>query len=282
MVPTSEGLVFMGMDSVYLLPADGSPPKDIGWPIADQIRGIAAGGRATCVAIYHKYFYKLAIPVPGGGSNQIQWWLDLRQGVGDVPSWWGPHVGPPISAFATALQDPDEEDKGFAAQAETDQIFLHHQVNLYYEVGTPPAPSYVMKSVLRSGVFDAEQPFLPKVFTRLRAIARAASQTIVAVGLVTDGGTPWVIDPMIVDGPAGAKWYGTSVVEDRARWSLSHWLHLGPLEIQTITPVERPRGLSVELLLTHADATDIQLRDFEVLFIPTGRKVRYLGEKVPT
>jgi len=101
--------------------------------------------------------------------------------------------------------------------------------------------------------------------------------------LITDGGSTWPIDAIDVSGPEGAKWYGTTDTANRARWSQSHWLHLGPLEVQTITPAERPRGLSVEILLTHADArpSDVQLRDFEVLFIPTGRKVRYLGEKVP-
>lgn len=283
MVPTSEGLIFMGMDSVYLLPADGSPPKDVGWPIADQIRGIQ-GNREHAVAIHHKHFYKLAISGFGGGPNVVQWWLDLRQGIGDTPSWWGPHYGPPISAFATALQDPDEQDKGFAAWGDTDTLFLHHQMNLYFDVDhfeDGVLKSVPIHSVLRTGVFDAEQPFLPKVFTRLRAIARAASATSVHVELVTDGGATWDVDAMIMEGPEGAKWYGTLDVDNRARWGTSRWLHLGPLEIQTITPVERPRGLSVEAILSHTDATDLQLRDFEILFIPTGRKVRYLGEKVP-
>jgi hypothetical protein len=275
MVPTSEGLMFMGNDSVYLLPSDGAAPIDVGWPIADQIREIEAGDRSLACAIHHKHFYKLAIPSAGGGQNVLQWWLDLRQGIGDVPSWWGPHVGPPVSAFATALQDPDEADKGFAAQASTDLIFLHHQMNLYFDMDVP------ITSVLRTGVFDAEQPFLPKVFTRVRAIARAARHTTIRVQLITDGGATWAIDAIDLVGPEGAKWYGTLDVDNRARWSRSRWLHLGPLEVQTITPVERPRGLSVEMLLTHSDATDVQLRDFEILFVPTGRKVRYLGEKVP-
>jgi len=285
-VPTPLGLVFMGMDSVYLLGADGGPPQDVGWPIADQIREIFAG-RGECCAIYHKYFYKLAIPLPGGGGNAVQWWLDLRQGIGDTPSWWGPHVGPPVSALATALLDPDEPDKGFAAQWGTDQLFLHHQMNLYYEVGsdpgtTPPYLPYAMHSSLRSGVFDAEQPFQPKVFTRLRAISRAASGSQLRVRLFTDGGQGWDVDPIEVTGPEGAKWYGTLDTANRARWGISHWLHLGPLEVQTITPAERPRGLSCELLLQHDTPVDVQLRDFEILFLPTGRKVRYLGEKVST
>lgn len=287
-VPTPVGLVFMGIDSVYLLGSEGGPPQDIGWPISDQIRDIPVGGREACCAIYHKFFYKLAIPIPGGGSNMIQWWLDLRQGVGQTPSWWGPHIGLGVSAFATALQDPDEQDKGFAALDGTDTIFIHHQMNLYYDLGYP------VKSVLRSGVFDAEQPFNPKVFTRLRAIARAATHTTIGVTLITDGGTTWNVDAIDVDGPAGSYWAGTTVPGHQgAYWAgtnvpdhpPAHWLHLGPLEIQTITPVERPRGLSVEIILSHGgqpvDATDIQLRDFEILFLPSGRKVRYLGEKVP-
>src|SRR5262245_8711471 len=145
-----------------------------------------------------------------------------------------------------------------------------------------------------SGVFDAEQPFNPKVFTRLRAIARAATHTTIGVTLITDGGTTWNVDAIDVDGPAGSYWAGTTVPGHQgAYWAgtnvpdhpPAHWLHLGPLEIQTITPVERPRGLSVEIILSHGgqpvDATDIQLRDFEILFLPSGRKVRYLGEKVP-
>jgi hypothetical protein len=277
-VPTADGLVFMGTDSVYLLGADGSPPRDIGWPIADQIRAVPAAGRQNCCAIYHKYFYKLAMPGPGGGPNVLQWWLDLRQGVGDVPSWWGPHVAPAVSAYATALADTDEEDKGFAALAATDTIVLHHQRNLYFDYH--PSGSYIVRSVLRSGVFDADNPFIAKVFTRLRAIARAASPTQIRVTLITDGGTSWPIDPILLEGPEGAHWFGGR--PPPAQWrGLSKWLQLGPLEVQTITPAERPRGLSVEIILSHTDPVDVQLRDFEMLFLPVARKVRYLGEKVP-
>src|SRR5262249_33462406 len=85
-VPTPQGIVFMGMDSIYLLGSDGGPPQDVGWPIADQIRSIAAGNRPGCCAIYHKYFYKLAIPIPAGGPTVVQWRLDLRQVLRDTPS----------------------------------------------------------------------------------------------------------------------------------------------------------------------------------------------------
>jgi hypothetical protein len=283
-VPTAEGLVFMGVDSVYLLGSDGSPPRDIGWPIADQIRAIPAGSRSLCCAIYHKYFYKLAIPGPAGGSNALQWWLDLRQGLGEIPSWWGPHVGPPTSAFATALSDDDEQDKGFLALADTDAILLHHQMNLYWDYYLPGAtqPSVAIRSVLRSGVFDADQPFIAKVFTRVRAIGRSAAPTQINVAFYTDGGTLWAIDPIIFEGPEGSHWFGGR--PPPAQWGpggRAKWLHLGPLEVQTITPAERPRGLSVEVVLSHTDPTDVQLRDFEVLFLPVARKVRYLGERVP-
>jgi hypothetical protein len=292
-VPTPAGLIFMGMDSVYLVPPNGEPPQDIGWPIADQIRAIGTGDREQCTAIYHKFFYKLAIPDPGGGTNTVQWWLDLRQTLpdpdsGGTPSWWGPHLGPPVSAFATAMEDPDEQDKGFGAYAHTDVLFLHHQMNLYYDVhpGMPTADPII--SVLRSGVFDADQPFQVKVFTRVRSICRAALTSTIKAVLFTDGTTQTTLQDIVVKGPKGAKWYGTRDTANRGRWAgtltgdqtNSHWIHLGQLEIQTITPVARPRGLSVELLLTHADAADVQLRDFEILFIPTERKVRYLGETV--
>jgi hypothetical protein len=285
-VPTELGLIFMGQDSVYLLGADGSPPQDIGWPIADQITN--ASGKGDCQAIYHKKFYKLAMPVPGGGTNVVQWWLDLRQGVGGTPSWWGPHVGPPVSAFATALQDPDEQDKGFAALDGSDVIFLHHQMNLYFDLVYDPTTAALastpIMSNLRSGVFDAGEPFRAKVFTRLRAIARAAGTSNLEVTLFTDGGTVWPLDAMLMDGPQGAHWAGNLSGYPAARWSQAKWLKLGPLEIQTISPGSstetRPRGLFCEILLRHLGAVDVQLRDFEILFIPTERKVRYLGEKV--
>src|SRR5262249_61761813 len=124
------------------------------------------------------------------------------QALGDPPSCWRPHTGRSVSCFATALEDPDEQDKGFAAYDGSDTIFLHHQMNLYFDMGAP------IMSVPRSGVFDAEQPFQPKVFTRLRAIARAASHSSIQVKLFTDGGVSWVIDPIDIAGPARAKTFG--------------------------------------------------------------------------
>jgi hypothetical protein len=305
-VNTPLGTIVVAIDSVYLIPPGGGYPQDIGWPIADQIMAIPAGVGATLVATFHKGFYKLSIPSSGGGTNTNAWWLDLRQGVGDVPSWWGPQVvsdglstsDPPTSLALSALaSDPAstlEADRGYGAVANTDEVVLLHQLQVYGDMGQ------AIRSILVTGRFDGDQPFIPKIVTRLRMITQSAGAGQIVVFLQTDGGVTWPgIEAILlsVDVQAG-EWihnipqipFPEPAVPIQSQWSTrdaqgnltqrATWRSVAPFEAQTIMPAERPRGLSVQITLTHENITALELRDFEILFLWSGRKVRYLGERV--
>src|SRR5215467_1088149 len=84
-VATTVGVIFCGKRSVYLLAPAAAEPRDIGWPIENAIRAIPAAARAVCWAVFHRGFYKLAIVNPGNVEPTVQWWLDLRRGLGDPP-----------------------------------------------------------------------------------------------------------------------------------------------------------------------------------------------------
>src|SRR5262245_35925808 len=166
-----------------------------------------------------------------------------------------------------------------------------------------------VKSVLQSGRFDADQPFIAKLFTRLRLIAQTGIHTFIQVIFKTDQGVSWTIQPIELGkdiGMPGQFVHLTRILPNPPLWkSWNHLPHpevwtgpmanaqfqvIAPVEVQTITPAIRPRGLSCVVSLTHdpqlkLSADDprggvgqVELRDFELLFIPSERKVRYLGE----
>lgn len=302
-VNTPFGTFFAGIDSIYMIPTGGGYPRDVGWPIADQVRSVSAAFRSSMVATFHKQFYKIAMPAPGGAINSAQWWLDLRAGVGDTPSWWGPHTGQTVTAMCADPASTLEIDRGYAAiqNVNNSSIIATHQVGLYTDYyppnGTTPVP---VRSRLRSGRFDADQPFITKIFTRLRCIAQTGAKSALHVSFQTDGGVTWAIDPIIIgqDMDDPAEWVHLTPTSPpppppNKAWNTAKFATVAPIEVQTITPAVRPRGLSVIVMLTHDPAldasdndpdtfksgSDIQLRDFELLFIFSGRKVRFLRER---
>ena len=274
---TPLGTIFCGLDSVYLIPVGGGFPQDIGWPIGETIRLIGPGTRHQIVATYHRGFYKLAIPISGGSTNQTQWWLDLRQGVGETPSWWGPHSGLTVTAVATDPANTNEIERGYAALHGGNQITLIHQNGLFSDLGVP------VVSRLHSGRFDANEPFLVKIITRLRIITQSAGPGEITVRLITDGGTNWLVPPIqlsFLPEEQGGQWQDSRLAIPRPtapnrQWRTARWRSLSPVEAQTIMPYTRPRGLSVEAILEHATAQRVELRDFEILAIFSERKVRY-------
>ena len=303
-VNVPQGTIFCAMDSVYLIPPGGGYPTDIGWPIADQIRRIPVAARSRICATFHKQFYKLAIPAGSGDTqNTNQWWLDLRQGITQTPSWWGPHTGVIATALGSDPDSPFEVDRGYCAidagspLTSVTTILRTHQLSTFtdYNPASPTLPTPI-RSRLISGRFDADQPFLVKVFTRLRLIAQAFGQSNIHVSLQTDGGATWPIDPIILGQDmehAGEFQHLTpnpaGTCPPYKAWNTARFGAIFPVEVQTITPYTRPRGLSAIVLLDHhptispAGAVpnfDIQLRDFELLYILSGRKVRYYREGV--
>ena len=288
-VNTPFGTFWCGIDSVYMMPPGGGFPQDVGWPIATAIKAIPPGQRQTICATFHKGFYKLQIPSAGAAANTDGWWLDLRTGIdASNPSWWGPHVmvdgsGNPLglSAFAVDLNSASEIDRGYSAVG--NQIVIHHQVGLFTDLGAP------ISSMLTSGRFDGDDPFLVKVFTRIRAITQGAGPGQIQVILLTDGGVSWSINPILLQvdqlsgqwfhGPQSYPYPGAPPAENQS-WRTATWGAITPVEAQTIAPYVRPRGLSVEVTLLHQSIAAVELRDFEIMFLLSGRKVRYLGERV--
>jgi hypothetical protein len=311
-VNTPYGTLFVAMDSVYLIPPGGGYPQNIGWPIADQIRAIPVGLRATLIATFHKQFYKLIIPSPGSASNTQQWWLDLRQGVQDQPSWWGPHsigastLGEVPIGLSAITADPSstlEVDRGYAAHDASDRVILHHQVGLNKDYYPGLQYGVGVASILFSGRFDADQPFIAKVITRLRLIAQVAATSPIQVRLLLDNGKQARLDDIVLGldmDPAGEfthTIYGDPpyppVYQEWSTTTMTRAVFgsIAPAEAQTITPFDRPRCLSLIVVLTHAPKPEddpqqrgavpgVELRDFELLYIPSERKVRYVGERV--
>lgn len=276
---TTVGTIFLAHDSVYLVRPDTLIPVDIGWPIAPKIKEIPRGRRVDACAFFHRGFYKLAVSPAGTVQNTQHWWLDLRTGLGTTPSWWGPHTAPPYTCFASATRTAAEDDRGYAVQsnrlpgaAGIVSVTFQDQPNTYTELayasdGTATAAPVV--AVLTTKALDAQQPFQRKVFTRIRINGRTnADTTNVGVALVTNGGLVTTVPPLTVAGSTGSLW-------NTSPWNTTPWSSSPTfMEGESILPADRARGQYAEVSLLHNAPTSIDLRDFELRYIPVERPVQ--------
>lgn len=290
MVETPMGTFFVGLQSVYMVPPGGGAPVDVGWPIRPAITAIPPNQRSKCRAIYHKGFLKVAIVPPGQADCVEQWWLDLRQGVGQVPSWWGPSPRRRVDAWTVGQQDPAEPDRGFmagqqipaqagAAQWDVSQwdnsvwdssgggasVELIHQQNVFTEFGG----TVTLISTLQTGDLDDNKPFDRKMVTRIRVTAFPGAQTSIAVSVAVDAGTAGQFSAMALPAPPGAFW-------NQATWDVSQWGQNIISEGESVAPTSRPRGRTASVQLVHSEAKALSIRDFELRYLPVDRPVRLL------
>lgn len=279
MVETPLGLFFVGLESVYYIPVGGGPPVDVGWPISPAIKAIPAAARPDCLALYHKGFLKLAIVPAGSAYATQQWWLDLRRGVGQIPSWWGPHNRIPIGAWCTGQEDAAETDIGFhgtiypqpSSGFPPSQVFVEkiHQTNVFTELSGVSNLSLISR--IQTGDLDDGRPFDRKLFERVRVTAFPEGDTSLAVTIQTDGGMSEVLDQMPLLGSDGATW-------DVDDWNVADWTSAGQTEGETVANQERQRGRAAALTLTHSDPVGLGIRDFELRYQPIERPVRSVSD----
>lgn len=284
-VNTPVGVIFCGHDSVYLIRGDSVQTIDIGQDIYTEIRNIPRNRREYACAMFHKGFYKLAYTPAGGGTNSKQLWLDLRRGMTDGPSWWGPHTMNAINSMTKAIRDTAEDDRGWAAFDAGNQVFLIDQPNSYQdniqEVSSNPwnvaqwnvdtwnfVNTSPISSVLRTKAIDAGQPFQRKTFTRFRCIGRSNGTTAISIGTKLDFGREFAEPSLSFDGPTGAQW-------NQAAWNISEW---GASFFEESLSLfggadDRPRGLTADITLTHTAPLRVDLRDFELTYLPVDRKI---------
>lgn len=287
-VETPFGAIFCGLDSVYMVPPGGGAPIDIGWPISPAIKAIPTNQRSKCRALYHKGFYKLAIVPAGQGTNVQQWWLDLRQGVGQVPSWWGPSPRLPVATWTVGYKDPTEMDAGFMATDAANigsgtshwdvaiwnvsewsaeiiggVIERLHQLNVFSEFGG----ATTLISSLTTGDLDDGRPFDRKIATRVRVTAFPGASTSLTVSVAVDGSTAGQWDAMAIPAPSGAQW-------NIDHWDIAQWGQDIISEGESIAPSARPRGRTISVQLTHAESKALSLRDFELRYLPVERPTR--------
>lgn len=288
MVETPIGTLYVGTQSVYMIPPGGGPPVDVGWPIRPAIIAIPPDQRGKCTAIYHKGFYKLAIVPPGATTATQQWWLDLRSGLDKIPSWWGPHNRAAVACWTTGQQDAAEPDIGIMAVdgtvvlaggiwnvaqwnsalwgAEVVPVELIHQLNSYVEKGG----TQNIVSTLQTGDLDDGNPFGRKMFTRVRATLFPAESTTLSVGIAVDGGAVGPYDPMTVPAPPGGIW-------NVDQWNVAQWGQSVISEGESVSVSARPRGRTGSVQIIHSEAKSLSLRDFELRYLPVARPVRVIS-----
>src|SRR5262252_3024784 len=266
-VATPVGVVFCGKRSVYRISPAVTEPQDVGWPIESAIRQIPAVGRSVCWAVYHRGFYKLAIVTPGNVDPTQQWWLDLRRGLGDPPSWWGPHTVPAYTASTRAPNHPQEDDRQWATLGSSTtapaQILLVDQATHYVEDGSPPVP---IQSRMFSAYLDGGAPLTPKLAKRARVIARVQSPTFL-LATVTGDEALSATGILPLDASTGGTW-------NVSNWNAANWvvsaLDLAEWEV----PVPEIRARAFQVKLEHTDPVRCDLRDFELRVQPSLRETR--------
>lgn len=261
-VATTIGLIFCGKRSVYLLPPSTQEPKDIGWPILTSIRAIPAAARANSWAVSHRGFYKLAIAQPGSTIPTLQWWLDVRQGLTDPPSWWGPHIFPAYTASTRVPNHPDENDRQYAALG-AGQILLADQADQYVEDGSPPVP---VVSQWKTSYLDDGTPLVPKLAKRVRMIARVQSDTSVTCTVSGDEQAS-TTGMLFFQGSQGGVW-------NTGTWNQDLWTVSGLDLEEWELSVPEIRARSFQVTVTHTDATSLDLRDFELRVQPSARETK--------
>lgn len=267
---TPYGLVWPGLESVYLMPPGGGSPVDVGWPIAPLIKQIDHSRLGFTVAIFHRGFVKLAFSSPGSTYNDQIWWLDLRQGnVGQLPRWFGPHTGGKPSAYTVGELDPDAEDRLFLAIEGTGTVRWDDVPGAAYdglfEFDDPP-----IQALLESGELDDNQPFDKKLWSRVRVTAQGEHDTSLQASLEDEDGKVTSLAPMAVLGNTeGARW-------DLAQWEVDHWGRTAARfrETQATTAGNRPASLRTVLRIQHIEPMPVSLRDVEVRYHPVVRPVR--------
>jgi hypothetical protein len=259
---TTVGVLFCGKRSVYLLEPSAQEPRDIGWPIETAIRAIPADARNKSWAVFHRGFYKLAITPAGAAWPSEQWWLDLRHGLGDPPSWWGPHTFPAYTASVKAADHPAEDDRQWATLG-AGQVLLLDQAGVYVEDGVPPVP---LVSQAVTAYLDDGTPLVPKLAKRARMVARVDADTSVTVTVTGDQAAS-ATGLLAFHTPPGADW-------NVADWNVAQWLVSG-LDLEELElPVPEIRARAFQATLTHTDAVGIDLRDFELRVQPSARETR--------
>lgn len=262
---TKVGVVFAHDDSVYLLHPDFEEPQEIGQAIAPALKAVPPARRAWMAATYHRDFYKLAITPAGGSGNTQEWWLDLRRGLGSVPSWWGPHTVPPRACYTVGPRDPQEYERGFAGLEGAADTVLHDQATYFDRI--PGGGTQLVVSTLKTALLQGDDPFQYKNAERVRAIARASADTTLTIGVVADQG-PATIATVPLKGAGGTVW-GVGV------WGVATWGgSTRTQEAEAIMPALRPNGRGFELEVTHADDEQVDLRDFQLRYLPVARPVQ--------
>lgn len=275
---TTVGTIFLAHDSIYLVRPDTLIPVDIGWPIAPKIKEIPRLRRGNACAMFHRGFYKLAVSPAGTTRNIQHWWLDLRTGLSSTPSWWGPQTAPPYTCFTTATRTAAEDDRGYGLQSDlfapggTLNISFLDQYKTYTELDYARNSSggpVTIVAQLTTKSLDAQQPFQRKIFTRTRVNGRTDStSTNVGVGIITNGGMVSAVPNIEITGSVGSLWNSVA-------WNVATWTGAPVFEEgESIFPADRARGQYVDLSLSHSSNTSIDMRDFELRYIPVERPVQ--------
>lgn len=259
---STVGVVFCGKRSVYLLEPSAQEPKDIGWPIETAIRAIPSDARNKSWAVFHRGFYKLAIAPPGAAWPTQQWWLDLRHGLADPPSWWGPHTFPAYTASVKAPDHPAEDDRQWATLG-AGMVLLVDQAGSYIEAGVPPVP---ILSQWQTAYLDDGTPLTPKLAKRVRLVGRVDEDTSVTCSVSGDESisTSGFLD---FKASGGGEWN----VSD---WNVDNWVVSGLWLAELELSVPEIRARSFQVTLAHSFPTQMDLRDLELRVQPSARETK--------
>jgi len=261
-VATTAGVIFCGKRSVYLLSAANTEPQDIGWPIEGVIRNIPEGSRGKSWAVFHRGFYKLAVSQAGQAIPTQQWWLDLRHGLGNPPSWWGPHMTPAYTASVRVQAHPAEDDRQWAALG-AGQILLLDQAGTYVEAGSPPVP---IQSRMVTAYLDDGSPLVSKLAKRARVIGRVETNTSVVV-IVTGDEAITRSGVLPLTAATGGVWNSSA-------WNAGSWVVSALDLVEFELPVPEIRARAFQVAIEHTAPVRIDLRDLELRVQPSARETQ--------
>lgn len=251
---TEAGAMFLGTDrggsrNVYLVNADPKLPQKVGIRIFPALQNIPETQLINASAEYHNGFYKLRFAAPGGATNTEEYWADLLPLVLGLPDaeveWYGPM---PNLALASLLVLDGPDDLGiYGGDSSAGTVWKLDQANSYVD------GALTVAGQLFSPEWTEGDPIREKIWPGFSFGFLKTDNGQLQVDIVLNAGQARYSKTL--------SWTVSADQWDVGLWDVAQWAG-GFFAEETLNWDTRLVGKSLQMQLTHAQATDYEIRDY--------------------
>lgn len=267
---TPAGAMFLASDRmVYLINADPKYPQKVGIRIFPETNAIPVGQLPHATAAYHNHFYKLRFAPPGGVTDTVEYWADLLPLVLGLPDaeveWYGPMTNLALSSLVVEDGPDDAAPTGSPAalpilggSSSDGTVWTLDQPTLYVDGGA------TIVGRLWSPEHTEGDPLREKIWAGFTFGYLKTANGRLQLDVLTNAGAAQFSKEFSWE-VAAAEW-------DAAHWDVDSWFGAAFQE-DVLNFDVRIVGRTMQERITHAMATDYQIRDY-------GRKYRVIPRMI--